>query len=78
MALVFIKTVFYEIICPLGRYKVWEMQMEASAKDTMTETEKERQTVNKTLKGELAKLKEMTWGQKAEYIWDYYKNCCFK
>lgn len=39
----------------------------------MEYVDKEQEQVNKTLKGEKKKLSQMTFGQKLEYIWEYYK-----
>jgi hypothetical protein len=39
----------------------------------MEYVDKEQEQVAKTLKGEKKKLSQMTFGQKLEYIWEYYK-----
>ncbi|SCZ78788.1 hypothetical protein [Pseudobutyrivibrio xylanivorans] len=39
----------------------------------MEYVDKEQEQVTKTLKGEKKKLSQMTFGQKLEYIWEYYK-----
>ena len=36
-------------------------------------TDKEQEAVKKTWAGEKAKLKQMSFGEKLEYIWAYYK-----
>ncbi len=39
----------------------------------MEYVDKEQEQVTKTFKGEKKKLAQMTFGQKLEYIWEYYK-----
>ena len=39
----------------------------------MTEQEKERESLRKSIQGEKKKLRDMTWGERFQYIWDYYK-----
>ncbi|SHJ15818.1 hypothetical protein [Pseudobutyrivibrio xylanivorans] len=39
----------------------------------MEYVDKEQEQVTKTLKGEKKKLSQMSFGQKLEYIWEYYK-----